>query len=144
MRLNVRQKTIGTASDCFDYRRMKSRLDGDGLSHGVHFRRSFDPSRKVRRQPVQVEERRDEGIRALSKGVPKKTQHPLTLERAALRVPGIGNEPRDEEHVRIPQGGSQNLVHEDLFRLALTNDNDLGHRVGLPPSMFIFQSSPSA
>ena len=39
---------------------------------------------------------------------------------------------------------SQHFLDEDFFGLSFTDDDHLVHRVGLPPNMFIFQSSPSA
>ena len=132
--------TFGDIDDC----RMELRFDLDGLIDGVRVPCCLGPSGKVRRQAIQVEERRDVGVSAFPKRVSEKPQHSLTLERPASRVPGSGDESWREEHISVPQGRSQNLVDEDFFGLAFADDDDLVHRPGLPPNMFIFQSSPSA
>ena len=127
--------------------RMESALTGVypyGRSNGVRIRCRLGLPGKVRRQPVQVEERRDVGIPALPEGVPEEAQHPLLFERAAFRMPRSGDDSRINVHIPILKGGSQNLVDEDFFGLALAEDDDILHRLGLPPNMFIFQSSPSA
>ena len=86
MGLNVWQEPGGTTFAGGDDRGMEFRFDGDGLIDGVHLPARRGKSGKVRRQTVQIEERRNVGVPPFPEGVPEKAQHPLSVESTALGV----------------------------------------------------------
>jgi len=65
-------------------------------------------------------------------------------ECATRGSPRSLNEPGMETDASLAESWSKDVSDECLLCLALADDDHLDQRLGLPPTTFIFQSSPRA
>ena len=110
IRLYVRHEPVGAASRGAHDLPMQRRLDGRCTVQGIRWRTG--ESRKVRRKPVEIEERRDVGIHSLPQSIAQEPKYPLSAQRAASPLGRRRDQSRFDEHVRVREFRTENLHHE--------------------------------